>query len=182
MLELYVLLGFMLIAAVIAVELKDLLSSVVALGAAGLGLSVVFLLLKAPDLAITQLIVEILIIVVLIKATIKKDISANGWKAAVPMYLLTVGFLIMFLLIANMVIKELPEFGAPIMRVAGYYLDYGLKATGAANLVASIVLNFRNYDTIAEAVVLFTAIMGTLAILRKIGRKKIGQKVSPEDE
>ena len=48
-----VLLAFMLLAALIAAETRDLLSSVIALGAAGFALSVIDLLLGAPDLAIT---------------------------------------------------------------------------------------------------------------------------------
>jgi multisubunit Na+/H+ antiporter MnhB subunit len=62
----------MIVAAVIAVEVKDLLSSVVAVGAVGMGLSMAFLVLKAPDLAITQLVVEILCLIILIRATIRK--------------------------------------------------------------------------------------------------------------
>ena len=65
MIELYILLVFMIIGAIIAIEVKDLLSSVVAVGAVGLGLSIVFLVLKAPDVAITQLVVEILCLIIL---------------------------------------------------------------------------------------------------------------------
>ena len=63
MIELYILLIFMIVGAIVAIEVKDLLSSVVAVGAVGLGLSIVFLILKAPDVAITQLVVEILCLI-----------------------------------------------------------------------------------------------------------------------
>jgi len=72
--ELHILLIFMIIAAIVAIEVKDLLSSVIAVGAVGLGLSLAFLILKAPDLAITQLVVEILCLIILIRATIKRDL------------------------------------------------------------------------------------------------------------
>ena len=80
MLELQLLLLFMIVAAVVAVEMKDMVSSVVAVGAVGLGLSLAFLILKAPDLAITQLVVEILLLIILIRATIKRDLpfSTSG--------------------------------------------------------------------------------------------------------
>jgi len=80
MTELNLLLIFMIFSAIIAVEIKDLLSSVIAVGAVGLGLSLAFLILKAPDLAITQLVVEILCLIILIRATIKKDLpfSTSG--------------------------------------------------------------------------------------------------------
>ena len=43
MFELYALLIFMILGAIIAIEVKDMLSSVIAVGAVGLGLSIVFL-------------------------------------------------------------------------------------------------------------------------------------------
>jgi len=80
MIELAILLIFMIVGAIIAVEIKDLLSSVIAVGAVGLGLSMVFLILKAPDVAITQLVVEILCLIILIRGTLKKDLpfSTSG--------------------------------------------------------------------------------------------------------
>ena len=74
MVEIHLILLFMIAAAVIAVQVKDLLSSVVAIGAVGVGLAMAFLLLKAPDLAIMQLVVEILSLIILIRATIRKDL------------------------------------------------------------------------------------------------------------
>ena len=64
----------MIAAAIIAVEAKDLLSSVVAIGGVGIGLSMAFLILKAPDLAIMQLVVEILSLVILVRATMRHDL------------------------------------------------------------------------------------------------------------
>jgi len=52
------------------------------------------------------------------------------------------------------------------------YLFQGLKETGAANLVSAIILDYRALDTLGEATILFTAVIGVLAVIRKIGRKK----------
>ena len=65
--ELHIILVCMIFAAVVAVEMKDLISSVISLSAVGLGLSLAFLILKAPNLAIIQLVVEILCIIILIR-------------------------------------------------------------------------------------------------------------------
>ncbi len=168
--ELQLLLLFMVFAAIVAVQVEDLLSSVIAVGAVGLGLSMVFLILKAPDLAITQLVVEILCLIILIRATIKKDlplIRDGRWFFNTASTLL---FIACFLLFAYFALKELPQFGQPIMRVAKDYIEQGLKKTGAANIVAAIILDFRGYDTLGEATILFTAVIGVLAVMRKIGR------------
>jgi multisubunit Na+/H+ antiporter MnhB subunit len=170
--ELHLLLLFMIFAAVVAVEIEDLLSSVIAVGAVGLGLSLAFLVLKAPDLAITQLVVEILCLIILIRATIKKDLPLvrdGRWFFNTAS---TLVFIAVFLFLAYFALKELPPLGYPIMRVAKEYIREGLQKTGATNLVAAIILDFRGYDTLGEATVLFTAVMGVLAVMRRIGRIK----------
>ena len=182
MVELYILLIFMIIGAIIAIEVKDLLSAVVAVGAVGLGLSIVFLVLKAPDVAITQLVVEILCLIILIRATLKKDIPFSTSGRWVLNTLITVGFIGTFLVVAIKSLSELPEFGYPIMRVASTYLKEGLTKTGATNLVSSVILDLRAYDTLGEATILFTAVIGVLALVRKVGRKKVGEKAGEENE
>jgi len=182
MFELYVLLLFMILGAIIAVEIKDLLSSVVAVGAVGLGLSVAFLILKAPDLAITQLVVEILCLIILIRATIKRDIPPVNRQKEVVNVIMILLFIGGFLFFAHLALKDLPSFGHPIMRVSQNYLAEGLKKSGAANLVASVILDFRAYDTLGEATILFTAVIGVLTVLRRVGRKKSDELVKEEDE
>lgn len=44
--------------------------------------------------------------------------------------------------------------------------------TGAANVVTSVVWGYRGYDTFGEATVLFTAVVGVLAVLRAVGRER----------
>jgi multisubunit Na+/H+ antiporter MnhB subunit len=168
--ELKLLLLFMILAAVVAVKIEDLLSSVIAVGAVGLGLSLAFLILKAPDLAITQLVVEILCLIILIRATLKKDLPLIKDGRWLFNTVSTLVFIVSFLVFAYFALKELPSFGAPIMRVAREYIAQGLLKTGATNIVASIILDFRGYDTLGEATILFTAVMGVLAIMRKVGR------------
>jgi multicomponent Na+:H+ antiporter subunit B len=170
--QLYPLLIFMILAAIVAVEIKDLLSSVIAVGAAGLALSVAFLILKAPDLAITQLVVEILCLILLIRATLRKDIPSLNKGTDYLRLVSALLFIAIFAYFASFAISWLPTFGNPIMRVSQEYINNGLRQTGAANLVASVILNYRGYDTLGEATVLFTAVMGVIVVLREIGRKK----------
>ncbi|NQS99949.1 MAG: DUF4040 domain-containing protein [Candidatus Omnitrophica bacterium] len=180
MIELYILLIFMIVGAIIAIEVKDLLSSVVAVGAVGLGLSIVFLILKAPDVAITQLVVEILCLIILIRATLKKDLPFSATGRWVLNTIITLSFIATFLIVAMRALSELPEFGQPIMRVGSIYLKEGLAKTGATNLVSSVILDFRAYDTLGEATILFTAVIGVLAIVRRIGRKKVDEEIKDE--
>ncbi len=182
MFELYILIVLMIVGAIVAVELKDLLSSVITVGAVGLVLSITFLVLKAPDVAITQLVVEILCLIILIRATLKRDLPFSTTGRWFFNTMITIGFISVFLIAASKAFLDLPRFGDPIMRVAGSYIKEGLTQTGATNLVASVILDYRAYDTLGEATVLFTAVIGVLALVRRVGRKKEGVEVTEEDE
>ncbi|MDD5428741.1 MAG: DUF4040 domain-containing protein [Candidatus Omnitrophica bacterium] len=171
MIEMYILLIFMITAAIIAVAAKDLLSSVVAIGAVGIGLAMAFLVLKAPDLAIMQLVVEILSLIILVRATTRKDLPFNISGRWVFNTLATILFAVVFLVSAYASLKFMPDLGSPLMRVSKVYLSEGLVRTGAMNIVAAINLNYRALDTLGEATMLFAAIIGVLAVARKIGRK-----------
>ncbi len=172
MLEINLILIFMIVAAIIAVQLKDLLSSIIAVGAVGIGLCMGFLVLKAPDLAIMQLVVEILSLVILIRATIRKDLpfSMSGrWAFNTTA---TVIFLAVFLAAAFFALRKIPAFGNAAMRVSGAYLAVARGSRGADNVVSEIALNFRQLDTLGEATVIFTAIVGVLAVARRISHKR----------
>ena len=70
------------------------------------------------------------------------------------------------------ILPHMSAFGEPQLRMAQVYLDNGLTLTGATNLVAAVILDFRAYDTLGEATVLFTSVAGVAAVLRSVGRKR----------
>ena len=168
--ELYILFGLMIIGAIAAIEMEDLLSSVISVSAVGLGLSMAFLVLKAPDMAFTQLIVEILCLIILIRATIKKDLPFSTSGRWILNTTITIFFIVVFLVAVSLALMELPEFGHPLMKVGEIYLRDGFAQTGATNLVAAILQDYRAYDRLGEVAVLFVSFIGVLAILRREGR------------
>jgi len=178
----YILLVFMIIAAIIAVETKELLSAVICIGAIGFSISLAFLFLRAPDIAITQVVVEVLGLIVLIRATISRDLTfINGDREFFGMVVSIVIIFVIFLAGVK-ILGSLPHFGTPAFVAAAAnpkipepasleYIQNGLAKTGAANLVSSVILDFRAYDTLGEATVLFTSIIGATVILRRKSRK-----------
>lgn len=169
---LYFLLGFILLGAIVAVEARDLLSSVISVGAAGFGVALVFLILGAPDLAITQVVVEIVCLVILIRVVLtRRDVTYDAHRDAFSVAAGLV-FIGAFLMACYFCYKGLIAFGSPQMTVAKQYLEGAIDQTGAANVVMAVLLDYRAYDTLGEATVIFVGIIGAYAILRKIGRKE----------
>ncbi len=168
-----VILLFMIVGAIIAAEVKNMLSAIIAVGAAGVGVSILFLYLKAPDIAITQVVVEVLALVVLIRVANtadNKEIEKQIGSFANVIGLVFIGLFIAFCLWA---FTDAVPFAQPLMRVSKHYLDAGLAETGAANMVAAVILDYRAYDTLGEAVVIFTSILGAFTILRTKGKKAV---------
>ena len=162
----------MIAAAVIAVEVKDLLSGIVAIGAVGIGLCMAFLLLKAPDLAIMQLVIEILSLIILVRATGRKDLPFTISGRWVFNTVSTIIFMAVFLGAAYLALRHIPAFGSPEMKVAKLVLAAGTARGGAENIVASVTSHLRVFDTLGEVTVLFAAIVGVLAVARRVAKEK----------
>ncbi len=174
----YILLLFMVIAALIAVETKDLLSAVICVGAIGFGGSLMFLVLRAPDIAITQIVVEVLGLIILIRATLSRDLTFISGDREFFGTVVSVVILFVILVAGIHVFDAMPEFGVPVFaRLTGTaseaYINRGLQDTGAPNIVTSVYLDYRAYDTLGEATVLFTAVIGATVILRDKSRKRL---------
>jgi multisubunit Na+/H+ antiporter MnhB subunit len=181
-LEFYILLLFVIVGALVAVETKHLLSAVICIGAAGFGSALMFLFLRAPDIAITQIVVEVLALVILIRVAIsrKKTFISGDWELVGVIF--SVGLLLIIFLAGTNVFDDLPEFGSPSFIVnqntaSQHYIQDAVSDTGATNLVTSVILDYRAYDTLGEATVLFTAVLGAIVILRK--QSKEPQEPSP---
>ena len=172
----YILLIFIIIAAIIAIETKNLLSSVICISALGFGASLMFLFLRAPDIAITQIVVDILALIIMIRATISRDLTFISGDKEFFGTVVSVVIIFVIFLAGIKVFDTLPDFGMPVFAklsdtASQTYIKEGLQNTGAANIVTSVILDYRAYDTLGEATVLFTSIIGATVILRKKAKK-----------
>ena len=175
MVEIYLLSILMILGAILAIWVHNLIAAIISMGIVGFSLALAFMFLGAPDLAIVQIVVETMSLVILIAAIIKTtevDSPDERRLSRVSIYIGSAAFFIVFLLISVKVFRFLPVFASPTLRMSSDYIVSGFEKTGAPNLVAAVILNLRGFDTLGEATVLFTAVIGLVVILRKIGRKK----------
>jgi multisubunit Na+/H+ antiporter MnhB subunit len=75
----------------------------------------------------------------------------------------------------------LPLHYGPLHEVASDYLERSLQDTGSVNVVAAILADYRLYDTVGEATVLFTAILGVTLILGR-NHHKTEEKIEQMDQ
>lgn len=86
-------------------------------------------------------------------------------KTILTLYLLG---LIIFLF--SFTVAEMPPFGSPASpafnEVPQRYLEAGVAETGAVNIISSVIIDYRAFDTLGEATVLFVAIAAVIATLK----------------
>jgi multicomponent Na+:H+ antiporter subunit A len=152
-----------LLAAVAVVRSTSRLAAVAALGAAGFGVSLLFLLFGAPDLAITQFAVEtlsvILFVLVLYRLPRFARLSSARARFRDAAVALAGGGLMTGLLLAV-------TAGPPASRLAPYFAANSLSAANGRNIVNVILVDFRALDTLGEITVLAAAAIGVLTLLR----------------
>ena len=172
------------IAAIITVLTTNLLYAVISVGAVGFLLAIVYLFLAAPDVAIVQIGVEVVSLVILIRATLGREVHKPKTNHALVGVSFAVAFVAVIGLFGIQVFNEFPAFGIPVMErltdaPALFYLNNGLVETGAPNLVTAVLLDFRAWDTLGEATVLFCAVLGTVAVLRRNARINPNKRDEP---
>jgi multicomponent Na+:H+ antiporter subunit A len=169
-LELYeVLLAALIIGgALSAARATSNMAAVLSLGVVGYGVAVMYALLGAPDLAITQFAVETLTVVifVLVFANLKGfgDLSPGWVKTRDAVIAIAAGALVTTLVLF---------IGASgtTSRLSGYFADAAPRLGHGLNVVNVILVDFRAFDTLGEATVLVTVAVGVRALLL-IGREK----------
>lgn len=166
--------GLMIVGALYAIHAKDLLSAVIASGIVGYGLVICFLLLKAPDLAIVQIVVETITLIIMVAVVLdssREEPYSKPDTQEIISIITSVFFIIVLFYFFKIAVQNLDTFGISNLRMAGPYIEGATENTGSANLVTGVVFDFRGYDTLGEATVLVTAVLGVLTILRIKGKK-----------
>jgi multicomponent Na+:H+ antiporter subunit A len=151
-------------AAIITVNADSRLGAIISLGAVGITITLFFVFHSAPDLAFTQLLVDILTVVLLILVFYRMPPTQ---VIALPIRLerrnivlsAFVGFLGFFFVLFSV--------SQPLYPVIGDYFSLNAVPLGhGGNIVNVILVDFRAFDTFGEITVLAIAAIGGYAVLR----------------
>lgn len=75
-------------------------------------------------------------------------------------------FVLAFMILAAFGMRP---FGEPtVSEMDDYYIQNAQAETGANNVVTTVVFDYRGFDTLGEATVLFTAVLGITALFREV--------------
>ncbi len=136
--------------------------AVIVMSVAGTVVSLAFLRFHAPDLALTQLSVEVVTIVLLLmclrylpETPVAQSTGSRRLRDGVLATAAGVG-------VSAMAYAMLTR---PYETIAGYHMANAKPGGGGTNVVNVILVDFRGYDTLGEIVVLAMAALGLHALL-----------------
>jgi len=78
---------------------------------------------------------------------------------------LSLSVFVAFLVAAALLIHP---FGYPPSEMDDYIIENTQSETGANNAVTAVVFDYRGFDTLGEATVLFTAVAGVIVLFRRL--------------
>jgi multicomponent Na+:H+ antiporter subunit A len=137
------------------------LTAVACLGAVGFGVSLLFLGYSAPDLALTQLVIEVLTVILLVLVLPRLPRRRLGRAGARPWTLALAGAGGAAMAALTLLAADL-QLGAPISE---FFTLRSVPEAHGRNVVNVILVDFRALDTLGEITVLAVAALGVLALL-----------------
>ncbi|MCC2600957.1 monovalent cation/H+ antiporter subunit A [Sphingopyxis yananensis] len=149
------------------------LVALILLGGSGLATCISFIWLSAPDLGLTQLLVEVVTLVLLLLSLrwlpqrkpeiwLQERIPASvRLRRSGDLLLAILGGLGMALLSYAMMTRPIPP------TISDYFLDNAYSGGGGTNVVNVILVDFRSFDTLGEITVLSIVALTIFTLLRR---------------
>lgn len=140
------------------------IAAIAGLGVVGIGTALIFIVFGAPDVAITQLLVETLVVVLVAVVMLRLPFLAAGrFRPGHAALALGVGTVVAATLLAVL-------SGPLDLRLTGYYETASWPEAYGRNIVNVILVDFRALDTFGEIAVVVVAALSAYALLRTTDR------------
>lgn len=168
--------GLIVLAALTTVLARTRVAAVIALGVVGYGVALVFLLFGAPDLAMTQFMIEtltvILFVFVLYRLPRFERFSVRGVRVRDATIAAITGGLITVLVLAALHVPHRTP-------ISDYFAEKSYPEAHGRNIVNVILVDFRSLDTLGEITVLGASAAGIYALLKLRLARKEDQECPP---
>lgn len=164
-----VILGIMIsVVGIALVFIRQRLTMVILNGIIGYSVALFFLLMRAPDLALTQLVVETITTILFIVSFSRLP---NIARTTANMKKETIKIIVSFIMAGAVVtLIFIAQQGDGLESISKYYTN-AYELTGGKNIVNAILGDFRALDTMFEGIVLIIAGLGIYTLLHYKDRR-----------
>ncbi|KHF41937.1 Na+/H+ antiporter subunit A [Halalkalibacter okhensis] len=152
------------------------ITAIIVVGVIGFLLALFFVVFRAPDLALTQLLVETVTVVLFMLAfyhlpELRKESFKPRFNIVNLIISIAVGALVTIIALSASALGNEAGFES----IAEYFIQNSKELAGGYNMVNVILVDFRGLDTLLEVLVLGIAALGVVALikLRMTGREDV---------
>jgi len=154
------------VATVLVLTAKRRLAAICGLGGVGAGVALIFLVFGAPDLALTQLMVETLTVIIVSLVLPRLPSLNNAKKRPLLRRIMTAGLCIAVGVLITSLLMGINH--PPLDRsLTAFYESNSYLAAHGRNIVNVILVDFRALDTLGEITVVVLAAWAGIALIRK---------------
>jgi multicomponent Na+:H+ antiporter subunit A len=161
--------------AIYALIAQSRLVMLIALGMVGMGIALIYVNYSAPDLAITQILVETLIVLLFVfsikRLSRLRPLSSKSRRLLDAGVATLMGTIVTFLILKSQWIQFAPP-------VSEKLVEWSYPLAKGKNVVNVILVDFRAMDTLGEITVLGIAALGVFVMMESFrkGNKKVAAK------
>ena len=181
-------LSLLVLCALAAISLKDLLSAAIVFGAYSFLMCLLWTEMAAVDVAFTEAAVGAGVSTVFFVAAIFQTTRLVSPRKSGRFFYKFLGLLMSSVLglVLFFAAHDFPDWADPTapasIHVSPYYISNTIEDTSVPNIVTSVLADYRGFDTMFETAVIFVAGLAVLLILRHYGKVEAGEeihKISP---
>jgi multicomponent Na+:H+ antiporter subunit A len=155
-----------LAATTVVLTAKRRLAAICGLGGVGAGVALIFLVFGAPDLAMTQLMVETLTVIFVSLVLPRLPTLNREKRRPLPRRIMTAGLCAAVGLLVTSLLMGVVQ--PPLDRsLTAFYESNSYLAAHGRNIVNVILVDFRALDTLGEITVVVLAAWAGIALIRK---------------
>lgn len=161
-------LTILLVVSVVAVPItNNRMTAIIVTGVVGFIVALMFTIFRAPDLALTQLLVETVSVILFMLVfyhlpELRKEKIKPSFKLINLIISIAVGVMISMVSLSSFALGSEADF-TPI---SAYFVDNSKILAGGYNVVNVILVDFRGLDTILEILVLGIAAIGIASLIK----------------
>jgi multicomponent Na+:H+ antiporter subunit A len=152
------------LAAIVVTTAPSHVAGVLTLSILGFMLAIFFILASAPDLALTQLVVETLVLLIFLLVLQRLPSFYSDIRSLVLARDAAVSILVGAMAFVSVLLTA-PAPGADPTSVATYYTEQAVPIGGGSNVVNVILVDFRAFDTLGELLVVTVAALAILVLV-----------------
>lgn len=167
-----ILAAIVIIGTIMLLFAKSRLASIIALGSVGYTMSLFYVIFRAPDLALTQLVIETISVALFLLAfyhlpDINTKNESRSFKLTNAIVAFGVGLTVALVAISSHSTKLFDS-------ISQYYVENTYEKAAGQNMVNVTLVDFRGFDTMFEIAVLSIAALGIYGMIKlRLTRRKM---------